>query len=76
VPLDEALVERICEATNGNYALGNHRFQAETERALGRRARRGKAGRRPKAQAGEHHSKKYGAYLRVGGGEVQEHDKR
>ncbi len=56
VHLDEALVERIREATNGNYALGNQRFQAEIERALGRRATRGKAGRRPKAQA-KHHSK-------------------
>jgi putative transposase len=59
VHLDEALVERIREATNGNYALGNQRFQAEIEQALGRRATRGKAGRRPKAQA-EHHSKQLG----------------
>ena len=59
VHLDEALVERIREATNGNYALGSQRFQAEIERALGRRATRGKAGRRPKAQA-EHHSKQPG----------------
>ena len=59
VQLDEALVERIREATNGNYALGNQRFQAEIEQALGRRARRGKVGRRPKAQA-EHHSKQLG----------------
>jgi putative transposase len=59
VPLDEALVERIREATNGNYALGDQRFQVEVERALGRRATRGKAGRRPKAQA-EHHSKQLG----------------
>ncbi len=44
---------------DGNYALGNQRFQAEIERALGRRATRGKAGRRPKAQA-EHHSKQLG----------------
>jgi putative transposase len=59
VHLDGALVERIREATNGNYALGNQRFQAEIERALGRRATRGKAGRRPKARA-EHHSKQLG----------------
>jgi putative transposase len=59
VQLDEALVERIREATNGNYALGNQQFQAEIEQALGRRATRGKAGRRPKAQA-EHHSKPLG----------------
>jgi hypothetical protein len=42
-----------------DYALGNPWFQAEIERALGRRATRGKAGRRPKAQA-EHHSKPLG----------------
>jgi putative transposase len=58
VPLDEALVQQIREAANGNYALGNQWFQAEIERALGRRATRSKAGRRPKAQA-EHQSKKY-----------------
>jgi putative transposase len=57
--MDEAVVQQIREATNGNYALGNQRFQAEIEQALGRRARRGKAGRRPKAQA-EHHSKQLG----------------
>ena len=32
-------------ATNGNYALGSERFQNEIETALGRRARRGYAGR-------------------------------
>jgi hypothetical protein len=42
-------VERIREATNGNYALGDRRFQAEIEQALGRRVTKGKAGR-PKAQ--------------------------
>jgi hypothetical protein len=40
--LDDGLVERIREATNGNYALGNHRFQAEIEQALGRRSPRAK----------------------------------
>ncbi len=32
-------------ATNGNYALGSERFQREIEVTLGRRARRGQAGR-------------------------------
>jgi hypothetical protein len=47
--LDDALVERIREATNGNYALGDRRFQAEIEQALGRHVTKIKAGR-PKAQ--------------------------
>ena len=47
--LDEALVEAIRSATNGNYALGGKRFQAQIEAALGRRAVRGVAGRPPKA---------------------------
>jgi hypothetical protein len=47
--LDDALVERIREATNGNYALGDRRFQAEIEQALDRPVTKGKAGR-PKAQ--------------------------
>ncbi len=51
--LDDGLVERIREATNGNYALGDRRFQAEIEQALGRRVTKSKAGR-PKAQP-EHH---------------------
>jgi DNA methylase len=33
--LDDGLVERIREATNGNYALGDRWFQAEIEQALG-----------------------------------------
>lgn len=43
--VDEALVEEIRSATNGNYALGGKRFQAQVETALGRRAVRGVAGR-------------------------------
>ena len=43
--LDEEIVTQIRSATNGNYALGNERFQKEIEAALGRRARRGQAGR-------------------------------
>lgn len=43
--LDPGLVDEIRQATNGNFALGDSRFIAEIEQALGRRARRGKAGR-------------------------------
>ena len=43
--LDEEIVTQIRSATNGNYALGSERFQKEIEAALGRRARRGQAGR-------------------------------
>ena len=43
--LDPAIVTSIRDATNGNVALGNERFQLEIEAALGRRAHRGKAGR-------------------------------
>ena len=47
--MDEALVEEIRSATNGNYALGSERFQKQIEVALGRRAARGAAGRPRKA---------------------------
>lgn len=43
--LDEEIVGQIRNATNGNFALGSERFQREIERALGRRATRGLAGR-------------------------------
>ena len=43
--LDPGLVDEIRLATNGNYALGSTRFQAQVERALGRRATRGTSGR-------------------------------
>jgi len=43
--LDEVVVQQIREATNGNYVLGNSRFQDEVARMLGRRVVRGKAGR-------------------------------
>jgi putative transposase len=46
---DEALIEEIRSATNGNYALGRECFQKQIEVALGRRAVRGTAGRPPKA---------------------------
>lgn len=47
--IDEEIVGQIRNATNGNYALGSERFQNEIEEALGRRARRGQAGRPGKA---------------------------
>ena len=43
--LDEDIVGQIRNATNGNFALGSERFQQEIEASLGRRARRGQAGR-------------------------------
>jgi putative transposase len=46
--IDEQQLDQIRQATNGNYALGNERFQADIAAALGRRAQRGKAGRPPK----------------------------
>ena len=43
--LDAPLVDQIRQATNGNHALGNARFQEEIAAALGRRATRGAPGR-------------------------------
>lgn len=43
--LDPELVDNIRKATNGNFVLGSERFQKEVEVMLGRRARRGHAGR-------------------------------
>ena len=48
--VDEALTEEIRSATNGNYALGEHKFQRQIENALGQRAIRGVAGRPVKAE--------------------------
>ena len=45
--VDEELLSQIRQATNGNYALGDARFQAQIAKALGRRVVRGKAGRPP-----------------------------
>ena len=45
--IDEQELNEIREATNGNYALGNKRFQEQIEAVLGQRAQRGKAGRPP-----------------------------
>jgi putative transposase len=44
-PVDEAIIDEIREATNGNYALGGKRFQAQIARVVGRRVTRGVAGR-------------------------------
>lgn len=46
--LNAEMVNTIRQATNGNLALGESRFQKEVERALDRRARHGRPGR-PKA---------------------------
>ena len=46
--IGEEELNQIRQATNGNYALGNTRFQEQIEAALGRRAHPGKAGRPPK----------------------------
>ena len=43
--LDEEAIEDIRSATNGNYVLGNKRFQDEIEKMLGRRVTQGKSGR-------------------------------
>jgi len=43
--LEPALVEQIRTASNGNFALGNARFAAQTAAALGRRVTPGKPGR-------------------------------
>lgn len=44
-PLDAKVLEDIRQSTNGNFALGNERFKKQIEKKLGRRARRGTAGR-------------------------------
>lgn len=43
--LDPGMIDQIRQATNGNVALGDSRFIADIERALGRRVTRGKPGR-------------------------------
>jgi putative transposase len=43
--VDEALPDEIRDATNGNFVLGDPRFQNQIAQALGRRVARGKAGR-------------------------------
>lgn len=43
--VDEALTDEIRDATNGNFVLGDQRFQDQIAKILGRRVVRGKAGR-------------------------------
>lgn len=43
--LDDQAVAEIRAATNGNYVLGNHCFQEQIEKMLGRRVTPGKPGR-------------------------------
>ncbi len=43
--IDPETLDQIRAATNGNYVLGEARFQQEIEKTLGRRATRGQAGR-------------------------------
>lgn len=43
--VDESLVEQIRKATNGNFVLGNERFQAQIATVLKRRVVRAQAGR-------------------------------
>ena len=50
--LDSDLIDQIRQSTNGNYALGSSRFESEVEAAVGRRAKREKAGR-PVAQTNQ-----------------------
>lgn len=49
--MTEADIKAIRSATNGNFVLGNNRFQREIEKALGQRTRPGKPGR-PAAGSG------------------------
>ena len=51
--VDEALTTEIRDATNGNFVLGDKRFQAQMADTLKRRVVRGKAGR-PAGQAPDH----------------------
>jgi len=47
--LDPGMINEIRQATNGNYALGSPRFQAQVEAVIGQRVTRGKSGRPRKA---------------------------
>jgi putative transposase len=49
--VDEVLTNEILDATNGNFVLGDPRFQDRIVQALGRRVVRGKAGRPVKQEA-------------------------
>ena len=50
--LESGEIDKIRNATNGNFALGNNRFQQEISEMLGRRVVPGKAGR-PRKKNGE-----------------------
>ncbi len=43
--LESGELEKIRKSANGNFALGNKRFEEEISEMLGRRVHRGKAGR-------------------------------
>ena len=43
--LEPGIIDNIRKATNGNFALGNDRFQDEIALSLGRRVKRGAPGR-------------------------------
>jgi putative transposase len=47
--MDDAMMDNIRAATNGNYVLGTTRFQEEIGQMLGRRVTKGRAGRPVKA---------------------------
>jgi putative transposase len=53
--LDPGTVDKICAATNGNYALGSAQFQMQVSAALGRRVTLGKSGRPRKKKGPESH---------------------
>jgi putative transposase len=50
--LDPGIIAEIRTATNGNYALGSTKFQAQVAEMLGRRVTQGKPGR-PRKQTGQ-----------------------
>lgn len=49
--LDSGLVDEIRRATNGNYALGTERFEADVAATLGRRVTPGQPGRPKKVES-------------------------
>lgn len=49
--LEPEIIDTIRKATNGNFVLGNNRFQDEISQALGRRVKPGAAGRPRKQKA-------------------------
>lgn len=51
--IDQPIDNEIRSATNGNYALGNARFQEQIEHALGRRVIKGRAGRPKQEVSGD-----------------------